>query len=85
MIRTQILLTEEQHKLLKSISREKSISMAQAVRECVTCYSANIADQVITSEEEKYNIALNAAGRFKSGIKDLSSNHDLYLREDFEK
>jgi predicted DNA-binding protein len=85
MIRTQILLTEEQHKLLKSISKEKNISMAQCVRECVTYYSANIADRVITSEEEKYNIALNAAGRFKSGIKDLSSNHDLYLSEDFEK
>jgi len=85
MIRTQILLTEEQHKLLKSISREKSISMAQTVRECVTYYTANISDQVVISEEEKYNIALNAAGRFKSGIKDLSSNHDLYLREDFEK
>jgi hypothetical protein len=85
MIRTQILLTEEQHKLLKGISREKNISMAETIRECVTYYSANIADRVITSEEEKCNIALSAAGRFKSGIKDLSSNHDLYLREDFEK
>ncbi len=83
MIRTQILLTEEQHKLLKEISKEKNISMALAVRECVTLYSANIADLAITSEEEKYTIALNAAGRFKSGIKDLSSNHDLYLKEDF--
>ncbi len=85
MIRTQILLTEEQHKLLKSISKEKNISMAEAVRECVAYYGANIADRMITSEEEKYNMALNAAGRFKSGIKDLSSNHDLYLMEGFEK
>jgi len=85
MIRTQILLTEEQHKLLKSISQEKSISMAETIRECVTYYSANIADRVVASEEEKYSIALNAAGRFKSGIKDLSLKHDLYLREDFEK
>ena len=85
MIRTQILLTEEQHRLLKSISKEKNISMAQTIRECVTYYSANIADHVVTSEEEKYNMALKAAGRFKSGIKDLSSNHDGYLREDFEK
>jgi hypothetical protein len=85
MIRTQILLTEEQHKLLKEISKEKNISMAETIRECVTYYGANIADRVITSEEEKYNMALNAAGRFKSGIKDLSSNHDLYLREDLEK
>jgi hypothetical protein len=85
MKRTQILLTEEQHKLLKGISKEKNISMAEAVRECVTYYSANIADHVVISEEEKYNRALNAAGRFKSGIKDLSLNHDRYLREDFEK
>jgi len=85
MIRTQILLTEEQHKLLKSISREKSISMAETIRECVTYYGANIADWVVASEEEKYNMALKAAGRFKSGIKDLSSNHDEYLEEDFEK
>jgi predicted DNA-binding protein len=85
MKRTQILLTEEQHKLLKGISKEKNISMAEAVRECVTYYSANISDQVVISEEEKYTRALNAAGRFKSGIEDLSSNHDGYLREDFEK
>ena len=85
MKRTQILLTEEQHKLLKGISKEKNISMAEAVRECVTHYSTNIAGQLVISDEEKYKRALNAAGRFKSGTGDLSSKHDEYLREYFKK
>jgi len=82
MKRTQILLTEDQHKLLKSISKEKNISLAGAVRECIAYYNAA---NLIISDEEKYNRALKAAGKFKSGIKDLSLNHDKYLNEDFKK
>jgi len=85
MKRTQILLTEEQHKLLKGISKEKNISMAEAVRECITYYNANTAGLTNISEEEKYARALKAAGKFKSGIKELSSNHDKYLGEDYKK
>ncbi len=59
--------------------------MAEAVRECVTHYSANIAGRLIISDEEKYKRALNAAGRFKSGTGDLSPKHDKYLREYFGK
>ena len=41
MKRTQILISEEQHKLLKDISSKKNISMAEAVRECITYYEKN--------------------------------------------
>ena len=85
MRRTQILLTEEQHTLLKDISREKNISMAEAVRECITYYSSKEADNMAISEEEKIKRALGSLGRFKSGKGDLSSRHDEYLKEYFTK
>ena len=85
MKRTQILLTEEQHKILKNLSSEKNISMAEVVRECITYYNANIADQIVMSEDVKHDTVLKAAGRFKSGTSDLSVNHDDYLKEYYKK
>ena len=84
MRRTQILLTEKQHKILKELAKEKKISMAEAVRECVEYYNANAAGRIILSDEDKCKRALAAAGRFKSGFKDLSVNHDKYLEESFK-
>jgi predicted DNA-binding protein len=82
MIRTQIQLTEEQYRLLKTISKERNASIAEIVRECISHYSAS---RCLTSEDEKYSKAMDALGKFRSGIKDISINHDRYLAEDFKK
>ena len=82
MIRTQIQLTEMQYRLLKNLSIEKNKSMAEIIRECITYYSAG---KCLTSKEEKYSKAISAMGKFKSGKKDISINHDKYLTEDFKK
>jgi hypothetical protein len=82
MKRTQILLTEEQYKLLKNISQEKNISIAEAVRECIVYFGAS---KSIISDDEKYKRTLKAAGKFGSGLKDLARNHDKYLDEDITK
>lgn len=82
MKRTQILLTEEQYKLLKNISQEKNISIAEAVRGCIIHFSTS---KSIINEDEKYERALKAIGRFRSGLKDLARNHDRYLDEDLTK
>ena len=55
MKRTQILISEEQHKLLKDISRKKNISMAEAVRECITYYEKS---KPIISEEQMHEKVL---------------------------
>jgi hypothetical protein len=39
----------------------------------------------LTSEDEKYSKAMDALGKFRSGMKDISINHDRYLAEDFKK
>jgi len=82
MKRTQILLTEEQYQFLKNISKEKNISIAEAVRECIVHFSTS---KPIITDDEKYDRALKAAGRFRSGLKDLAKNHDRYLDEDLAK
>jgi predicted metal-binding transcription factor (methanogenesis marker protein 9) len=82
MIRIQVQLTEEQYAVLKKIVAKKKISMAELIRlgvEQVVAANVNI------REQEHIQRALKAAGRFHSGINDLSSNHDAYLAEDLSK
>ncbi|GEA14481.1 MAG: CopG family transcriptional regulator [Moorella humiferrea] len=79
MIRTQIQLTEEQYHALKKMAAVKKISMAELIRLGV--------DQVLAGsnpgQNERIQRAIKAAGRFRSGVKDLSRNHDAYLTEAF--
>ena len=56
--------------------------MAGVIREAVECYSAK---RTISGSREKYRKALDAVGKFESGYKDISKNHDKYLAEDFKK
>ena len=80
MVRTQIQLTEDQSRALKSLAARQGKSVAELVRQSV--------DQMIRSEgiidlEERRRRAIAAAGRFHSGHDDLSTNHDRYLAEDY--
>lgn len=80
MVRTQIQLTEEQAKKLKRLASSQQLSMAELIRQAV--------DQLITTStvvdrEERRKRALAAAGRFRSGLGDLSTEHDKYLEEAF--
>ncbi|MCL5985947.1 MAG: ribbon-helix-helix domain-containing protein [Actinobacteria bacterium] len=82
MIRTRIQLTEEQYKLLKTLSKERNVSIAEVVRECISHYYDS---RCLTSEDEKCSKAIDTLGKFRSGMKDISINHDRYLAEDFKK
>lgn len=82
MRRTQILISEEQHKLLKDISRRNNISMAEAVRECITYYEKN---KPLISDEKKHKKLLNMAGKYSSGLGDLAKNHDKYIERDLDR
>ena len=82
MIRTQIQLTEEQYRLLKSISARENISVAEVVRESIAYYAAG---KCLVDQKDKYSRALEVAGKFRSGKKDISKNHDNHLNKDYKK
>ena len=82
MIRTQIQLTETQAKALREIARQRDLSIAELIRRGV--------DDILQSEpgptrEERKRRALAAAGKFHSGLRDLSTAHDRYLDEAYSR
>ena len=77
MIRTQISLTEEQHRRLTRAARTRGISLAEVVRQAVDA-------QVPDEEEERrraWERAKSVFGKFDSGLGDLAERHDDYLSE----
>lgn len=80
MVRTQIQLTEHQMKALKELASIEQASMAELIRRSVDAYLRSSARR---SRREQKRRALAAIGRFRSGVSDLSTNHDHYLGEAF--
>jgi len=81
MKRTQIQLTDEQYKLLKSISTQRDVSMAEIIRESINNYTAGIN---VMSDDKKYKKVQEVIGKFSSGKKDISVRHDYYLGQDYK-
>jgi predicted DNA-binding ribbon-helix-helix protein len=80
MVRTQIQLTAEQAKAIKKIARARHLSVAELIRQAVDNL---IKASTVIDVEERRKRALDAAGRFRSGLRDLSTEHDKYLEEAF--
>lgn len=78
MVRTQIQLTEEQARRLKAMAAEQGESMAALIRRGV---DALLAAEPPTCTAERKRRAVEAAGRFRSGLTDVARNHDRYLAE----
>jgi hypothetical protein len=82
MVRTQIQLTDRQARSLRKLAQRCGVSVAELVRRGV--------DQVLASgpsggADHKKRKAIAAAGRFRSGRRDVSVRHDHYLSEDSHK
>lgn len=79
MIRTQIQLTEEQHKFLREKAAEYQISMAELIRRSVSLFAEQ---QAGPSREELKRRAMSI-GAYPDieGATDVSINHDKYLAE----
>jgi hypothetical protein len=77
MIRTQIQLTEEQARGLKRVAGQRGISVSALVRQAIEKAVA------VDDGPAKRQRALAVVGRFRSGTKDISTEHDRYLAEDF--
>ena len=82
MIRTQIQLTDDQFKSLKRLAADRGVSVAELIRQGVQLFIRGA--EVIDSKEQKQR-ALSAAGRFHSRLSDISTQHDRYLQEAYEK
>ncbi len=82
MVRTQIQLPEEQVAMLKQMAMADHKSMAEIIRQSVDFFAKA---KYGGSEEQRRKRAVAAAGRFRSGVKDLATSHDSYLTEAFEK
>ncbi len=78
MYRTQIQLTETQMQALRKLASTKDKSMAELIRQAV---DSLLEGSVAIDDDERRRRAIAAAGRFRSGLKDLSTKHDRYLNE----
>lgn len=81
MVRTQVQLTEAQAETLKRMAMRQRVSMAALIRQAI-----DQAFHLGPDKERHDNLAkaINAAGKFNSGLQDLSVNHDQYLSEAFK-
>lgn len=75
MIRTQIQLTEGQFRRLKRLSAERGISLAGLIREAL---DRHMDGQDPTALRAR---AANSIGGFRSGMVDVSNEHDRYFAE----
>ena len=78
MFRTQIQLTEKQSRDLKRLAAERRTSVAELIRQAA---ESLLRERPAVGRVERKERALAAAGRFRSGRKDLSTRHDDYLAE----
>ncbi|OGD19735.1 MAG: CopG family transcriptional regulator [Candidatus Aminicenantes bacterium RBG_13_59_9] len=82
MVRTQIQLTESQARALKKLAAERGVSMAELIRQGA---DALLRSKPLRDDEEMRKRALALAGKYRSGKRDISKDHDRYLAEEFEK
>lgn len=81
MIQTQVQFTEEQMVALEELAKRRHLSLVDLIREGVDNL---VRSSAIPGNTERKQRALAIAGRFRSGLGDLSKRHDAYLAEVFE-
>ena len=80
MVRMQVQLTEEQMQALRQISASSGRSIADLVREGLDRY---LSARHQPTQEERIQRAMLVAGRFASGRRDVSAEHDRHLVDVF--
>lgn len=80
MFQTQIELTETQFTALEELAIERQVSLTDLIHEAID----RLLQAAVVEDAERRRRALAAAGRFNSGLGDLSTRHDDYLAEDFD-
>ena len=80
MTRTQVQLTDRQLEGLRRTSAATGRSIADLIREGVDHFLAGTSE---LGREQRIERAIAIAGKFSSGLTDVSANHDKYLAEAF--
>jgi hypothetical protein len=80
MIRTLVQLTEAQMESLRELAAARGVSVSELVRQGVDLV---LSGATRASRRELRARAAEVSGKFSSGLGDLSTRHDKYLREDF--
>jgi hypothetical protein len=81
MVRTQIQLTKAQSEALRKLAAARGESIAELIRQSIDLFLRQ-AHESDVERSEKWRRARAVSGRFRSGLPDLSTNHDQYLAED---
>jgi Arc/MetJ-type ribon-helix-helix transcriptional regulator len=79
--RTQVQLTESQVRALKDLAADQNKSVAELIRQAVDILLQRSGK---VDREEQKRRAIAAAGRFHSGLADVSTRHDEYLSEAYQ-
>ena len=82
MVRTQIQLTKAQARTIKKVAMEKGTSVAEVIRRAV---ENMVQSNPKISAQERIRRAIEIAGKFQSGKRNISRKHDEYLAEAYEK
>ena len=84
MVRTQIQVTEAQHRRLTGYAARLGISMAEAVRRCVDAQLDQ--DEALPSRQERLGAALAVFGKYRdsSGETRVAQEHDRHLDEAYD-
>jgi hypothetical protein len=85
MVRTQIQLSDEQHRQLRRWARRLGISMSEAVRRCVDERLAR--EGRGPSREDRVQAALAVCGRYRDpdGASRVAADHDRHLAEAYRR
>lgn len=84
MVRTQVQLTEQQHRKLRRWARQRGISLAEAVRRCVA--ERLDTEAAAPSREDRVRAARAVLGKYRDagGSTDVAEEHDRYLAEAYD-
>jgi len=81
MVKTQVQLSEAQVQALKALAAAQNKPTAELIRQAVDDFLRAMSS---ISIEERKRRAIAAAGRFRSGLSGLSTNHDRHLVEAYQ-
>lgn len=76
MPQVQIQVTEEQLACLQDLAKQKNIMLSDLLQESIDHLLRSMAN----SNVDRKKRAMAIAGRFHSGLRDLSTRHDEYYR-----
>jgi len=82
MVRTQIQLTEAQVSKIKKAAIDQGTSVAEVIRRAV---ENMVQSSAKITTQERARRAMEIAGKFRSGKRNISGKHDKYLAEAYEK